>query len=50
MRKRKEPVVCRYNTGVECPEEGRQCKRCGWCPDVAAVRLVAILKKLGVLK
>ena len=48
MKKREEQVTCKYTTGVNCPEEGRCCERCGHNPEVSARRLEAIRKKLGV--
>lgn len=29
---------CPHNSGVICPERGRQCQTCGWSPEVDARR------------
>lgn len=47
MSNYKEPVSCKYTSGVNCPEDGRRCDRCGHNPEVAARRLEAIREKLG---
>lgn len=39
--------LCRFNQGVECPPNGRECQNCGWNPPVAEARLRIIRKELG---
>lgn len=38
--------VCRYNSECSCID--RNCAKCGWNPEVAKSRLVAILEKKKV--
>lgn len=32
---------CIHNNMVECPENRRNCKKCGWSPEVSQKRLQA---------
>lgn len=33
-----DPRTCRFNSWVECGEEGKACDTCGWNPEVAKKR------------
>lgn len=41
-----DPRTCRYNSGVECSEEGKACEACGWNPEEAKKRTKAFHEKL----
>lgn len=41
-----EPRTCRYNSWVECSEEGKVCETCSWNPEVAKKRTIAYHEKL----
>ena len=41
-------IPCPHNGGVQCRPQERNCKNCGWDPDVAQNRLEKICKKLGI--
>ena len=36
---------CVHNNMVECPENSRDCKKCGWNPEVSQKRLQMFAKK-----
>ena len=50
MRSKKTFVFprCKYNMGVDCWDELSGCEKCGWNPAVAARRLKAVTKTLGL--
>lgn len=39
---------CPNNGGVACNPKTRDCKKCGWNPEVAKARLAKIIKNQGV--
>ena len=41
-----EPRTCRFNSWVECSEEGKTCETCGWNPEVAKKRIKTYHEKL----
>ena len=36
---------CVHNSMVECPENSRDCRKCGWNPEVSQKRLQMFVKK-----
>lgn len=35
---------CLHNNMVECPENRRNCKKCGWSPEVSLARFQAFVE------
>lgn len=43
-----EPLVCKYNVGVDCDQKQNACMGCGWNPAVAKYRTEKFCRKKGI--